>query len=95
MTPPSTARFDSGAGSCSNAGNADQFGLHRGSFGNPAVFAGDGRTMAVGLVPVDDVFETHAHAYQRAVRRMPTQVRKTPSWPRSWADFSLCSCVPT
>jgi hypothetical protein len=37
--------------------------------------------MAVGLVPVDDVFETHAHAYQRAVRRMPTQVRKTPSWP--------------
>ena len=22
-------------------------------------------------------------------------VRKTPSWPRSWANFSLSSCVPT
>ena len=23
------------------------------------------------------------------------QVRKTPSWPRSWANFSLSSCIPT
>ena len=23
------------------------------------------------------------------------KVRKTPSWPRSWANFTLCSCIPT
>ena len=25
----------------------------------------------------------------------PLQVRKTPSWPRSWANFSLDHCIPT
>ena len=24
-----------------------------------------------------------------------SQVRKTPSWPRSWGNFSLYSCIPT
>ena len=24
-----------------------------------------------------------------------SQVRKTPSWPRNWANFSLCSCIAT
>ena len=58
---------------CSNAANVDEYGVHRGSFGNPTVFASDGSN-GIGLVPLDDVFETHAHTYQRAVRRFsPTQ----------------------
>lgn len=53
---------------CSNAGNVDEYGVHRGSFGNPTVFGTDGSS-GIGLVPLDDVFETHAHTYQRAVPR--------------------------
>eukprot|EP01052_Picozoa_sp_SAG31_P043358 SAG31_NODE_7197_length_1759_cov_1.663253_2_plen_251_part_01 len=57
---------------CSNAGNTDEYGVHRGSFGNPTVFATDGSN-GVGLVPLDDVFETHAHTYQRAVQRFSSK----------------------
>jgi hypothetical protein len=70
------ALFLSGSGGapCTNAYNLDEFGMHRGSFGNPTVFASSAAG-AIGLVPLDDVFETHAHAYQRAVRRLRTQPR--------------------
>jgi hypothetical protein len=64
--------FDGGAGACTNADNVDEFGTHRGSFGNPSIFASTS-TAGVGLVPLDDVFETHAHSYQRALRRIPSQ----------------------
>ena len=70
------ALFLSGSGGtpCTNAQNVDEFGVHRGSFGNPTVFA-SGATGSIGLVPLDDVFETHAHSYQRAVQRLSTQPR--------------------
>jgi hypothetical protein len=40
----------------------------------------------------------YTHAYVHAQRIVSsagalTQVRKTPSWPRSWANFSLHSCI--
>lgn len=63
---------DHGSGACDNTGNTDEFGVHTGSYGNPSVFASTG-TLAAGLVPLDDVFETHAHTYQRALGRIPRQ----------------------
>ena len=60
---------------CSSAGNLDLGGLHRGSFGNPTVFATTGN-FGAGLLPLDDVFETHAHGTQRAFKRRPGQPEK-------------------
>lgn len=61
--------FLSGGGMCTNAANTDAGGIHRGSFGNPASTA----DAAVGMVALDDVFETHVHSTQRAIPRWPTQ----------------------
>ena len=35
------------------------------------------------------------HAEAADLKAKEAQVRKTPSWPRSWANFSLFSCIPT
>ena len=56
---------------CIDAARALAFMLCCRSFGNPTIFATDGDYLSMALVPLDDVFETHAHAYQRALRRHP------------------------
>jgi hypothetical protein len=60
---------------CSSAGNVDLGGLHRGSFGNPTVYATTGK-FGAGLLPLDDIFETHSHGTQRAFKRRPGQPEK-------------------
>ena len=58
--------------SCSNANIEDttKYSLMRGGFGNPSVHA-ETTTGGVGVVPLDDVTESHAVATQAVVGRYP------------------------
>ena len=59
-------------------------GMYMGSFGNPTVWATDG-VVGVGMLPLDDAFETHAHIYQRAIARWPSQPRRYLNQDQPWA----------
>jgi hypothetical protein len=78
--------------SCSNANSgrgADgkaKYSLNRGGFGNPSIHA-ETTTGGVAVVPLDDVFESHAVGTQAVIERYPRMpssmpscaVRRTPS----------------
>ena len=80
------SRFMEHGALCDTTGNYDYVqGMYLGTYGNPTVWATDG-TVGVGMLPLDDVFETHAHVYQRAIARLLTQ-------PRHYIGIDFADCL--
>ena len=72
--------------SCSNANAARgedgkaKYQLNRGGFGNPSIHA-ETTTGGVAVVPLDDVFESHAVGTQAVIERYPRMPSSLPSCP--------------